>query len=72
MGFMGCVFGLAEMFNKYEESIEQNEMTDESLEFLINNRRLFRSTGPTMIPSQDYVSEEESVDEIAAMIAASI
>jgi hypothetical protein len=25
-----------------------------------------------MIPSQDYVSEEESVDEIAAMIAASI
>lgn len=47
MGFMGCVLGMAESHNKYEKNVVSNKMTDEALDFLINNKRLFRS-GNTM------------------------
>jgi len=69
---MGCVFGLAEMFNKYEENVQSNQLTDESLQFLTNNRRLFRNSGPTMIPEEKenhYVSEEEHVGEAALYLS---
>lgn len=70
MGFMGCVFGLAEMFNKYKEDVEENVLTDESLQFLTHNRRLFRSVGPVLTSTEEesYISEREKTEDMALFL----
>jgi hypothetical protein len=43
MGFMGCIFGMEEHYNKFEEQITQEKSTiDLSMEFL-SNRPLFKT-----------------------------
>lgn len=78
MGFMGCVLGMAETHNKYEKDVTSNKMTDEALDFLINNRRLFRSGNSMRVTTkvdkdtQLYQQYEVSPASEAAAFFASI
>ena len=44
MGFMGCIVGLNETHNQYEKEIKQQSIEMNTIDFLSNNPKLFRTS----------------------------